>query len=87
MVHAGGISQVKKIAAMAEAYYVAVAAHNPLSPVATAACLHLDAAIPNFLIQEVVYGLPGRTAIVNEPIEKSVMGTSSFPVNLGWEWN
>ena len=89
MVHAGGISQVKKIAAMAEAYYVAVAPHNPLSPVATAACLHLDAAIPNFLIQEVVYGLPGRTAIVNEPIERVTNGYVELPrkPGLGVELN
>lgn len=52
--HAGGISECKKIAAMAEAYFVSVAPHNPLGPIATAACLHLDASIPNFLIQEVV---------------------------------
>lgn len=51
--HAGGILECKKIAAMAEAYFVEVAPHNPLSPVATAACLQVDACIPNFLIQEV----------------------------------
>lgn len=83
IVHAGGISQAKKIAAMAEAYYVAVAPHNPLSPVATAACLHLDAAIPNFLIQEVVYGLPARNAIVNESIESVTDGHVELPTKPG----
>lgn len=83
MVHSGGISQLKKIAAMAEAYYVAVAPHNPLSPVTTAACLHLDAAIPNFLIQEMVYGLPGRTAIINEPIEHVTDGYVDLPKKPG----
>ena len=50
--HAGGILEVRKIAAMAEAYDVAVAPHCPLGPIALAACLQLDAAIPNFLAQE-----------------------------------
>jgi galactonate dehydratase len=50
--HAGGISEVKKIAAMAETYYMAVAPHCPLGPVALAACLQVDACIPNFLAQE-----------------------------------
>jgi galactonate dehydratase len=73
-VHVGGISQVKRIAAIAEAYYVAVAPHNPLSPVATAACLQLDAAIPNFLVQEMVRGLPHRASLVQEPIEQVTDG-------------
>ncbi len=50
--HAGGILECKKIAAMAEAYYGAVAPHCPLGPIALAACLQLDACTPNFLIQE-----------------------------------
>jgi galactonate dehydratase len=52
--HAGGIMECKKIAAMAETYYAAIAPHNPLGPIALAACLQLDACIPNFLIQEQV---------------------------------
>ncbi len=50
--HAGGISETRRIAAMAEAVYVAVAPHNPLGPVSLAACLQVDATTPNFLIQE-----------------------------------
>jgi galactonate dehydratase len=50
--HAGGISEVKKIATMAEAYDTAVALHCPLGPIALAACLQLDACTPNTLIQE-----------------------------------
>jgi galactonate dehydratase len=50
--HAGGILECKKIAAMAECYYSAVAPHCPLGPIALAACLQLDACIPNFLVQE-----------------------------------
>ncbi|MFC4987705.1 galactonate dehydratase [Saliphagus infecundisoli] len=50
--HAGGITEVKKIAAMAEAYDVAVAPHCPLGPIALASCLQVDACSPNALIQE-----------------------------------
>ena len=50
--HAGGITEVQKIAAMAEAYDVAVAPHCPLGPVALAACVQVDAVAPNALIQE-----------------------------------
>ncbi len=52
--HAGGILESRKIAAMGEVYYMAVAPHCPLSAVALAACLQLDACLPNFLIQEFV---------------------------------
>ncbi|MFI3325760.1 MAG: galactonate dehydratase [Clostridia bacterium] len=52
--HAGGILECKKIAAMAEAYYMSVAPHCPLGPIALASCLTLDAVIPNFLCQETV---------------------------------
>ena len=50
--HAGGITEVKKIAAMAESYDVALAPHCPLGPIALAACVQIDACSPNALIQE-----------------------------------
>ncbi len=50
--HAGGILECKKIAAMAECYFAVMAPHCPLGPIALAACLQLDASIPNFLAQE-----------------------------------
>jgi galactonate dehydratase len=50
--HAGGILETKKIAAMAECYYAGIAPHCPLGPIALAACLQLDACIPNFVVQE-----------------------------------
>ncbi|HCI85387.1 MAG TPA: galactokinase, partial [Dehalococcoidia bacterium] len=49
---AGGITNVKKIAAIAEANYVGVVPHNPLSCVLTAACVQLDAAVHNIAVQE-----------------------------------
>jgi galactonate dehydratase len=55
--HAGGISEVRRIAAMAEAYDVAVAPHCPLGPIALAASLAIDFATPNFLIQEQSLGI------------------------------
>jgi galactonate dehydratase len=50
--HAGGISEVRRIAAMAESSDILIAPHCPLGPVALAASLQLDAACPNFAIQE-----------------------------------
>ena len=52
--HAGGITETRLIAGMAEAYYAAIAPHNPLGPISLAAGLHLAASIPNFLCQEQV---------------------------------
>lgn len=55
--HAGGILECQRIAAMAEAYDMAVAPHCPLGPIALAACLQLDACTPNALIQEQSLGI------------------------------
>jgi galactonate dehydratase len=49
---AGGLTHCKKIAAIAESYHAAVVTHNFLGPVLTAASVHLDVSIPNFLVQE-----------------------------------
>jgi galactonate dehydratase len=55
--HAGGITETKKIAAMAESYDVALAPHCPLGPIALAACLQLDAVCHNAVIQEQSLGI------------------------------
>jgi len=52
--HAGGISEGRLIAGMAEAYYAAMAPHNPLGPISLACGVQLAASIPNFLCQEQV---------------------------------
>ncbi|NOT59636.1 MAG: galactonate dehydratase [Acidobacteria bacterium] len=52
--HAGGITEVRLIAGMAEAYYANIAPHNPLGPISLAAGLQIAASIPNFLCQEQV---------------------------------
>jgi galactonate dehydratase len=50
--HAGGITELKKIANMAEVYYMHVMPHCAIGPIAFSACMQVDAAVPNFLIQE-----------------------------------
>ncbi|MCB0115121.1 MAG: galactonate dehydratase [Caldilineaceae bacterium] len=64
--HAGGITECKKIAALAEAYYVKLAPHNPQGPLSTAAAAHLAMAIPNFLILEYVRQEPYRDQTMRE---------------------
>ena len=54
MCHAGGITEVRLIAGMAEAFYADIAPHNPLGPISLAAGVQLSASIPNFLCQEQV---------------------------------
>src|SRR5271154_968027 len=50
--HCGGISEARRIAAMAETYMLSVACHNPQGPISTAASLQVGFATPNYLIQE-----------------------------------
>jgi galactonate dehydratase len=66
----GGISQAKKVAAIAEAHCVQIIPHNPLGPVSTAACVQLAACIPNLGIQELPdFCLDGREdALVKKPL-------------------
>jgi galactonate dehydratase len=59
--HAGGILEVRKIAAMAEAYDVAVAPHCPLGPLALGACLQIATCTPNHAIQEISLGIHYNT--------------------------
>lgn len=60
----GGLLEMRKIAAIAEAFYVPVAPHNPMGPLATAVNVHFAAACPNFKILE--YRLPGSAAYLSE---------------------
>ena len=52
--HAGGITELKKIANMAEVYYIHIMPHCAIGPVAFSACMQVDAVVPNFLVQEQV---------------------------------
>ena len=68
--HCGGLFEAKKIAAMAEAYYMGVAPHNPLGPVANAAALHFALSTPNFLIQEdMLTDVPYRWDVVKSHLK------------------
>lgn len=55
--HVGGISEMRRIATMAEAYDVALAPHCPLGPIALAANIQVDAVSANFCIQEMSLGI------------------------------
>lgn len=65
--HAGGIAELKKIAAAAESNYIPFAPHNPSGPVANAATLQLAACCPNFCILEIMYSdVDYRKKVTNE---------------------
>ena len=65
--HAGGIMELKKIAAIAESKYIPFAPHNPSGPVANAATLQLAACCPNFCILEIMYSdVDYRKNLTNE---------------------
>jgi galactonate dehydratase len=68
--HAGGIMECRKIAAMAEAYYIPFAPHNPSGPVANAATLQLAACTPNFEILEIMISdVEWRKDVTTEKLE------------------
>ncbi|HJN38727.1 MAG TPA: galactonate dehydratase, partial [Chloroflexota bacterium] len=66
--YAGGISELRRIAAHAETHYIQVAPHNPNGPVATAANLHFAAATPNFLVLEYARKKPYFEEALAEPL-------------------
>jgi galactonate dehydratase len=67
--HCGGLWEAKKIAAMAETYYMGVAPHNPVGPVANAVALHFALSTPNFLIQEdMLTDVPWRWDVVQHQL-------------------
>lgn len=68
--HAGGIMELKKIAAEAESRYIPFAPHNPSGPIANMATLQLAATCPNFCILEIMYSdVEWRKDITNEKLE------------------
>jgi galactonate dehydratase len=78
--HAGGITEGRIIAGMAEAYYAVIAPHNPMGPISLAAGLHLAASIPNFLVQEQVSLGEGY---LKEPFKLQSDGTVMVPTKPG----
>jgi galactonate dehydratase len=84
IVHIGGILETKKLAIMAQTYYIPVAPHNAYGPVQTAANLHIDASIPNFLIQEFFYNdLTAYNEILKEPFPYAKDGYFDLPTKPG----
>jgi galactonate dehydratase len=81
--------EAKKIASMAEAYYVGIAPHNPLGPVANAAALHFALSTPNFLIQEdMLADVPWRWEVVESHLRtESGYWLSTEAPGLGIEVN
>lgn len=79
--HAGGMLELKKIAAMAEAYYIGFAPHNPYGPVNTMAALHVVATVPNFVIQEGGHG--DYDILLKEPFPRQKGGYFDLPKGPG----
>jgi galactonate dehydratase len=78
--HAGGISEVRRIAALAEIFDVLVAPHCPLGPIALAACLQVDFATPNAVIQEQSLGIHYN---VGSDLLDYLVDTSVFDFHAG----
>ncbi len=78
--HCGGLSEARRIAALAEAYRVSVAPHNPQGPVSTAASLELGFATPSYIICEAVHrDVPWRQDVVSESFEIQREGRLVYP--------
>jgi len=89
--HCGGLSEARRIAAMAEAYRISLAPHNPQGPVSTAASLELGFATPSYIICESVHNdVPWRADVVSESFTVEKKGRIVRPGNkpgLGIEIN
>ena len=68
----GGLTEAKKIAGWCETHYIKLAVHNPLGPISTAACLHLNLACNNFGVQE-------------QPRRPGTMLTDVVPLQVEWD--
>lgn len=81
--HVGGITAIKKIAAVAESHHVPLAPHNPLGPIATMVNQHIGFSTPNFLIQEVMRAdVPWRDDVVSGQLP-IVGGRVRLPAAIG----
>ncbi len=78
--HAGGITEGRLIAGMAEAYYIPIAPHNPMGPISLATGLQLAASVPNFLVQEQVTLGEGY---LKKPFKLEKDGTVLIPTGPG----
>jgi galactonate dehydratase len=82
--HCGGISELKRIAAMCEAYDVALAPHCPLGPIALAACVQVDATCANFAIQEMSLGIHYNLQAGDQDLTSYITNPDVWSVNNGY---
>lgn len=82
--HCGGISELRRIASMAEAYDVAIAPHCPLGPIALAACVQFAMATPNFVIQEMSLGIHYNVEAGEYDLNNYVKDKSVWDVKGGY---
>jgi len=82
--HAGGISETKKIAIMAETYDVAIAPHCPLGPIALAASIQVALSTPNFVIQEMSLGMHYNVEAGEEDLNTYIIDQSVFDIEDGY---
>ena len=82
--HAGGFSELRKIASAAETHYVSVAPHNSNGPISTVASLHLDLSIPNAFMQEIFVSFRDRytDVLTNDIVVED--GYAAPPAGPGW---
>ncbi|PYI04094.1 mandelate racemase/muconate lactonizing enzyme family protein [Aspergillus sclerotiicarbonarius CBS 121057] len=82
--HAGGISETKRIANMAETYDVAIAPHCPLGPIALAASMQVALSIPNFVIQEMSLGMHYNVEAGDIDLTTYLTNPSVFDIQEGY---
>lgn len=84
-----GVSQIRRIAALGEVHYVAVAPYHDGGPLGTLAALHLAASIPNFFVQQIPSPASARDremrkALLSEDVEQVKAGFATLPTGPGW---
>lgn len=83
VMHGAGITEMRKIATLADTYYIPVAPHNPGGPICNLASMHVAAAIPNFLVlEQMEYERDDRDALCSNPV-KFVDGHFELPTTPG----
>lgn len=82
--HCGGLSELRRIASMAEAYDVGIAPHCPLGPIALAACMQFALATQNFVIQEMSLGIHYNTEAGEYDITNYIKDSRVWDVKDGY---
>ncbi|KAJ5413944.1 hypothetical protein N7509_000571 [Penicillium cosmopolitanum] len=82
--HAGGISETKRIATLAETYDVAIAPHCPLGPIALAASMQVAISTPNFVIQEMSLGMHYNVEAGDIDLNSYLIDKTVFDIKEGY---